>query len=290
MGIIDGMRQRSPSTIRGTLKDLRARAADLFRGQAGVAVLVNNPGRFSPQQIADNLETIKSMSDRKELRALLANLRSYVDSMRAEYGVKIKHDEITALLQRIHQSITCGQACYMPVAMLAEVFSYHSQLNLPPHARISLDPLCVARDYPGSFEVRILEASLYEDMCALFNLSQEHYATIPTTQPPGAMDRKLAAKRHLALMRATLSAAFYFVESFVNGLATNYLYNHAGAISEKDRMMLTEWDSSKRRYRFVTTRDKLIHYPRLVTGARFPRSMRTITLSFATCHHREGFS
>lgn len=135
---------------------------------------------------------------------------------------------------------------------------------------MSIDPWCVGRDYPGGFEVRLLEASLFEDMCALYNQAHEAFATIPRSRRPGEMDLKIAKKQHASLMRATVSAAFYFVEGYINCLAADYVHTNGERISEKDRMDLTEWDSSKNRYRSVSTRDKLVKYPRIVTGATFP--------------------
>lgn len=35
-------------------------------------------------------------------------------------------------------------------------------------------------------------------------------------------------------------------------------------------VLLTEWDPSRNRSRFISTRDKLIQYPRILTGQEFP--------------------
>jgi hypothetical protein len=161
----------------------------------------------------------------------------------------------------IERTIEPNQACCMPAGMLADDFAIYAKMKLPPHAPVSIDPLCIGLNYPGGFEVRLLEASLFEDMCSLFNQSHECFAAIPRSHSPGAIIRKIVAKRHASLMRSTVSAAFYFVEGYVNCLATDHVHAHGKQLSEKDRVLLTEWDSSRNRYRFVNTRDKLVQYP-----------------------------
>lgn len=233
-------------------------------------VLANHPGRLSLQDVTANVAEIASIQSRKELKELLANLRKMVEQFRSQYGVRASRSQILALVDWIQRNIDPGQACYLPVGMLSNELSLYSDMKLSPHARISIDIDGTWRDYPGGFEVRLLEASLYEDMCSLFNLLHESHKSIPEDRPAGAMDLKIAAKRHVALMRATMSSAFYFVESYVNGLATDYLYNHTEQLTEKDRLLLTEWDSTKSRFRSLSMRDKLVQYPRIMTRSTYP--------------------
>ena len=256
--------------VRGTLKDLREQAAALFLEQAAISVLANNPDRFSPQQIQENIEALNSIRNRKELRSLVSRLRSSLDGMRSHYGVMVSRERIFAWIQAIQRIIAPGQVCYVPVGLLAKDLTFYSKMAFPPHTRIRIDPQCVGRDYPNGFEVRSLEVSLYEDMSWLFNLAQECYMGVHSMQPKGETNRKLALKQHAALMRATMSAAFYFVESYINCVAADYLFDHPDVPNEKDKSLLTEWDSTKSRYRFVSTRDKPVNYPRIVTGVAFP--------------------
>ena len=118
--------------------------------------------------------------------------------------------------------------------------------------------------------MRLLEASLFEDMCALFNSCRDADVQAPRELPVADMTRKIAVKRHAALKRATMSAAFYFVEGYINGLATSFMHGHGNTLDEKEKTLLTEWDASKSRYRSVSTRDKLVQYPRIITRSQFP--------------------
>ncbi|MGD0694237.1 MAG: hypothetical protein ABSB82_05230 [Terriglobia bacterium] len=264
------MSGRPTPSISGTLQDLRAKATDFFREQMAILVLANHPERLSPQQISENVDAIHSMRSRKELKAWISKLRITVEQMRQKFGVRISREQTFAIMDWIHRTAGPNQACYMPAGMLGDYLTMYAEMKLPPHARVSLDPLCIGRDYPGGFEVRVLEASLFEDMCALFNQSQERFAAIPKTRPVGAIDLKIAAKRHAALMRATVSTAFYFVEAYINCLAADHVHKNGGQLSENDRMVLTEWDPSKNRHRLLSTRDKLVKYPRIITASAFP--------------------
>ena len=257
-------------TISGTLKDLRAKAIGLFREQAAILILSNHPDRLSPDQISENLELLNSIRSRKELRAWVSRLTTAVKEMRQQFGITVSSDHIFALLSWIEGHISAGQACYMPLGMLSDIVSFYRDLKLPPHARVSLDPLCIGREYPGGFEVRLLEASLFEDMCSLLNESYKSFAAIPRFRPAGSLDQKIASKRHAAIMRATVSAAFYFVEAYINGLAVDHIHKNANSLSENDRVLLTEWDAANNRYRAVSTRDKLVKYTRIITGSAFP--------------------
>ena len=246
------MHRRPTTSVSDTLRDLRAKATELFLEQMAILVLANHPGRLPPDAVSANVDAFKSMRNRKELKVWVSDLRMAVEQMRLDFGVNISREQALALMAWIERNIQPNQACYLPAGMLAENLSIYAKLNLPPHARISVDPLCIGRHYPGGFETRLLEASLFEDMCALFNQSHEFFAAIPRSNPSGDTVRKIAAKRHAALMRATVSSAFYFVEAYVNCLATDRVYKKAGQLSEKERTLLTEWDSSKNRVRFVS--------------------------------------
>ena len=106
-------------------------------------------------------------------------------------------------------------------------------MRIPPHARISVDYLGIGIEYPGGFEVRLLDASLFEDMCALFNNCRRADLDCPRELPPGDIKRKIAAKYHAALKRATISSAFYFVEGYINCLASDFMHDHSDVLTTR---------------------------------------------------------
>ncbi|MDR4482047.1 MAG: hypothetical protein R3B95_02140 [Nitrospirales bacterium] len=84
---------------------------------------------------------------------------------------------------------------------------------LPAHARIVFDYHGNGPNGDPDTGVRILEASIYEDMAALWNLLDER----ASDDNPKKMPRE--RKTQYALRRATVGAAVYFLEAYLNGLA-----------------------------------------------------------------------
>ncbi len=252
------------------LKSLRERAAELFKEQAAILILANDPQRLSPDQISANVEHLNTLKTHKELQTIVDSLIDTIANLREVFEVKVSRAQLFSLMDWIQKTAVDTQMCYMPLGMLSEDIGSYSRLGLPPHARISIDPRCLGRDYPGGFEIRLLEASLFEDMCALFNECLASIKALPSSKSRGSIDWKRAAKKHAALARATVSAAFYFVEAFINCAAADHVYLNGKMLSEKDRALLTEWDETRKRSKFISTRDKLVQYPRIITGATFP--------------------
>ena len=116
----------------------------------------------------------------------------------------------------------------------------------------------------GCFVTRCLEAVLYEDMCALFNIARESHLQRREDESAKTL------KRRLALQRATVVAAFNVIEAYLNGIAFNHVELHPEQIDEESKIMLTEWDSARNRARYISLRDKLLHYPKLIMNLEHP--------------------
>jgi hypothetical protein len=114
-------------------------------------------------------------------------------------------------------------------------------------------------------EIRIIEAALFEDMCAMFNWAWD---LTPRCIRPAATKRDIKAAG--AARRGTVVAAFYLIEAYLNSLAFDHVANHNDHLSEADLGKLTEWDYGKNRQRFVSFRDKLLGYPRIILGVAAP--------------------
>jgi len=264
------MGRKSFVPVPGSLRALRSEAIDLFLEQNAILVLGNDAGRFATSQVETQVADIRSNPSAKELKALISKLRLVVSTMREEFGVCASRSELLEFMAWLERDTLRGQVCYLPKGTLSEYLSLYDAMDFPEHARISVDWSGVGVDYPGKFEVRLLEASLFEDMCAIFNCCREADAQAPRDLPFSELKRKIAVKRHAALKRAAMSAAFYFVEGYINGLATDFMHKNGSSLSDKEKMLLTEWDASKNRYKSVSTRDKLVQYPRIITRAQFP--------------------
>jgi hypothetical protein len=258
------MRRTVPLGPQGK-NDRRRIATKLFNEQCAIAILANLPERLNSRERLEQIDALQEKTSR-ELKDLVSALRTNIQAMRLQFGVKLNRDELLLLLDDLHQNTSKNHACYVPVWHLSKWLSKYDALGLAPHCRISIDPHCIGRDYPGGFEIRMLEVTMFEDMASLFNLAREAYLQTSTARSPS----KVALKGAVALYRATASAAFYFIESFMNELAIDYVWNHREQISSNDLTRLTEWDEQRQRQKFVSTRDKLVLYPRIITGSEYP--------------------
>ncbi len=160
------------------MKDRRRIATKLFNEQCAIAILANLPERLDSRERQEQIEALREKTSR-ELRDFLSALRANIQVMRAQLGVKLNRDQLLALLDLLQQSTTC----YVPVWKLSEWLSRYDALGLAPHCRISIDPHCIGRDYPGGFEIRMLEVTMFEDMASLFNLAKD--AFLRTSSSPG---------------------------------------------------------------------------------------------------------
>jgi hypothetical protein len=182
------------------------------------------------------------------------------------FGIKLDQGRLLALLDEIQNSTPRGYACYVPIWRLSEWLSKYDSLGFAPHWRISIDPHCIGRADPGGFEVRVLELTMFEDMASLFNMAKKAHLAITA----GKTNSKADLKGAFALYRSAVSASFYFVESFMNGLAADHVWQHRGELSPNDLACLTEWDPQRQRRKTLTTKEKLVKYPRIITGSQSP--------------------
>jgi hypothetical protein len=115
------------------------------------------------------------------------------------------------------------------------------------------------------FQIHLPEAALYEDMCFHFNHAADlHQQIVPGFSP------KTTIKAEATFNRAAVSASFYMVEAYCNGLAFDTLVRKGKKLSASQVEQLTEYDTSKGRSRYLKLRDKLVLYPMIATGAHSP--------------------
>ncbi|MBX9928117.1 MAG: hypothetical protein K2X99_04315 [Gemmatimonadaceae bacterium] len=137
-------------------------------------------------------------------------------------------------------------------------------LTFPWHTRISVD--IHGFDMNGNpGEWRLLEAAVYEDMCAHFNRA---WRLLPVVTQ--ASSARLVHKESAASRRAAVSSAFYLVEEYLNSIAFDHVVVAGKTLPKESLDLLTEWDSSKGRRRLVSFRKKLLHYPRIILNRPHP--------------------
>jgi len=209
------------------------------------------------------------------VRDLLSRAQKQVLQLRKLFGVVVPPSELIALVTD-PESQNLGEwsdplrpsgkkILYLAKHVIQRTLpNFHLALEvfprLPPHTMISVD---LVGDYPrGEIETYLLEASLYEDMAGLWNLTWRQWKAHHESAP------KAESKPILALNRATAKAAFNFLEGYLNGLALDIQCTMK--VSPNDRIRLQEWDDVEDRPRHQSLRNKLIGYPRIATGKHPP--------------------
>jgi hypothetical protein len=215
-----------------------------------------------------------------QLDTLIPQMEKRLQSLRDRLGAQESGD--------FYQKLLAGAALgeehflYVPRWMLEALFSKSGDSilhipSVPRHALVQIDVNGLLDD--GSMrEYRVLEASLYEDMALMFNrvldLEQELDSLHQKHRILKEPEQKKTFKELAAARRACVSSAFYFVEAYLNSLAFEALITRSTELSQQDLERLTEWSESRNEGKgadkYLTLRDKCLHYPRLVAGKQHP--------------------
>lgn len=135
---------------------------------------------------------------------------------------------------------------------------------LPPHLLVDLD-FSGESSGGAEFHWRLPEASLYEDMCLAYNNasdSKQIGAALGVPVPIG--------KLHDCFLRTSVLSAFYFVEAYLNGVAFDYCSRSGNDISVEHTRLLMEWDQHSNREKWVSFREKILAYPKVILGLQHP--------------------
>jgi hypothetical protein len=251
--------------IEKTVDKLRAKALNLYLEYESLIVFLNMMTVQLRKDFENSRKNIKSASKR-ELRGFINNITREIDNLRHEFGIKEENREFVDLLKRARAA---GNKAYLvPKYSIAAACKHYERVfprysDIPDHANIEID-VGNFRSEPGTIEVHLLEAVLYENMSALFNLSRKSHLEIT------AKTSKKMIKTDSALCRATVLACFVFLESYLNGIAFDFYIRNKSNMSDEQKSILTEWDYKKGRAKYVSLREKLLHYPQILCGVRHP--------------------
>jgi hypothetical protein len=116
-------------------------------------------------------------------------------------------------------------------------------------------------------EVWLLEAKLNEDMALLFNVSRSAYLDEENHLGLAGLNIFAIRKAKDALVRATFVSAFQFVESYLNGIAADFVLTTP--VDLETLTLLTERLPSGQA-KYVNFRDKALKYPKVFLGSEHP--------------------
>jgi hypothetical protein len=235
-----------------------------FRMYRAAHILLNSP---SPEELAgldDSLDNIDRMPGPELRRKGRAFQQAFVE-IRERYGVRGKTEDFEELLSGY--AAASKPIMYVAKFDLERLFSrYENRLpdfgKLPPHGRIGIE-VGGRRSDPNEIKTFILEASLFEDMAALWNTA----ASSTEAAAPG--DSAVYEKKHAAaLRRAVAKASFNLLEGYLNGLALDIQLTQR--ITKEEKTKLQEWDDTKQRPVRLSLRDKVLQYVKIAVHAEHP--------------------
>jgi hypothetical protein len=218
------------------------------------------------QGIISIRESINTSTARR-LRNLRDDLHRNIKDLVSRSGCKVKPNALRKLIEG------CPDFGYVPKWIIDNYFTNLRSFSpnwksMPAHALIGLD---VKGGYSkiGEFQFILPEGALYEDMCFAYNLAAE---TCVDLDIRGA--KVMAKKTHSFFLRTALLASFYFIESYLNGLAFDFVFRlgkeRCKKLTDQDQDLLSEWDSRKNRQKWVSFRDKMTQYPKIILGLEAP--------------------
>ncbi len=247
---------------------LRERALHLCSEYEAIRVLTNfTKNLFEELEIVKN--TIQTVN-KKELEELIQDIKRRNSELSTHFGCKVSFSKLIQYHQKIIKEASEIKESFplLPKFFLESIFSNYNRVvpnfdRLPRHASIGLD--IKGEFIDNGIEIYLLETVLYENMCTLFNQAHKYNQHMIKWRSSTKVEVKTAA----SLNRATILAAMNFLESYLNGIAFDYTYSNS-EIDEKDLMLLTEWDYSKEKEKYVSLRDKILYYPKIIGKKAHP--------------------
>jgi len=250
------------------LSGLRGKAQRLYREYAAILILTNQVTVQTKGQL-DSSKAYILRSNKSELRELIQQLEEKIPRLRQEFGVISPRAELIRLSDMAEATPHEKPYLLIPKYLLQAFFSHYERALprfpvLPMHAQICIDAGKHRVDQ-GAVEYCILEAALFEDMCALFNLIKRHNEL---SSEPNALKKQ--NKITSALSRSTVATAFHFVEGYLNGIAFEHYVLNESSLDDKTKILLTEWDHVRNRAAFQSLKEKALKYPRIAKGEEQP--------------------
>jgi hypothetical protein len=242
---------------------LRQKALKLYRVHETIQVLLGMVTVDVRKRLEHNREAI-NQANKRRLNEIINELEQRIESDRKEHGIKVPNSLLVKYL--VEANAQKGWLLMLPKYAFEELIpKFHLLMPdfvfFPEHLKIAIDP-GIYRTKEGDFELYLIEAILYEDMCALFNLAREHSMKEKIDSP------KKIVKIGRAFLHSTVTTAYYFVEAYLNGIAFDYYFKNKDILNEESRSLLTEWDYRADRPKYISFRDKLVKYPRIILGVQ----------------------
>lgn len=260
-----------------TLKE-RARYRNLLREYEAICFILN---KFTQEDRAALANSYADQNRLKkgDLRKRISMLKVDISELRQEFAIKASPHALERILKSWEE--VPDKDWLIPKFLLNDVFDGRKLLTdferLPAHAYIAFHGGAY-RTVVGEVEIHLVEACLFEDMCALFNAAKMAEPKMLTKHSQG--QSKICRKTAVALFRATITAVFNLMEAYLNGLAYDYCVQNKHTLDDATKRMLTEWDYARKRPYYLSLRDKVLQYPKIILGHTHPPIQENNTPEF----------
>lgn len=252
------------------LERARAKARQKLRELEALAVLGNLMTSSSRAELERHKAELNEKATIKRVQELVHSCDQRLTELRDLLGAKIPNGRLVELLRFI-ETAPAGKALFVRKSLFNELFAHPERTykpfeSVPAHAMVLAHLTKPDRHIPPEvFDWKSVEATLFEDMCSLFNLATDK------NERAGAPLHGLRAKKEFdALLRAATSTTLYFVEAYLNGLAYDHYFTKKDKLDEDSKKKLTEWDEKRSRPSYLSLREKLLQYPRIILGQQHP--------------------
>lgn len=247
--------------ITTSLGELREEALALSRENYALAILVQGTTKDTLDR-HHRLEEKICGASRALLDIQIAGSRVAIKRLKEHMGCTADRGTLLQLYQSAFASRP-GEVVYLLKSRIKEMCSKYDQVlpdfyAFPQHAQISMER-GELRDEVGKVKIRVSEAVVCEDMCALFNEAESAHRA-GRHASARAPERKAAA----AILRATVTCAYRLLEAYLNGKAHDRLASDNETLKASERDLLQEWDSKGKRHRFLRLGDKIKAFHRLL--------------------------
>lgn len=203
---------------------------------------------------------------------LLRELTEEIDSIRTQSGAITTDEVYRELFAAARKHL--GMAYLSKLFIDSKLFANYQRVfgrwpNIKGHALVVFDGKRI-EDQRNILEV---EGLLFADVQVLLaRAREEHKGNNDFRERSPDNQAKLQS-----YLRTAATAIFHFLEAYLNGLAYDCFHSHHDRLSLDDHDLLGEWNSAKKRTRFVAFKDKVFTYP--VIAAK----MEGIKLDLSAC-------
>lgn len=206
------------------------------------------------------------LSPAKQLRDLRDLLNKEIQQLLTMLGCKVSPE--TFYNRVIKPELGCNlDYGYVPKWLLELFFSAYPRLisdwqTYPAQTLFGFD-FGGEHNQIKSIEFFLPDAVLYEDMCMAYN-----QAVLSKYESRRGSVDKIRSKTHQFYLRTSILSAFYFVEAYLNGIAFDFYFPMRGnrQLPQEDLDKLSEYDSQRDREKWLSFRDKMLQYPKIILG------------------------